>query len=118
MPTACNARRMVETAAHLADHVIPRLPVRQWVLSVPKRLLRYCARPAFALQRLREIDAERLVYESVKPGAGGSVTLILSLYCLANGEAAIVGRRQCIAKPSSRLRSGSDGQGREPSLTL
>ncbi|MBK7237549.1 MAG: transposase zinc-binding domain-containing protein [Sterolibacteriaceae bacterium] len=35
---ACNARRMVETAAHLADHVIPRLPVRQWVLSVPKRL--------------------------------------------------------------------------------
>jgi hypothetical protein len=26
---ACNARRMVETAAHLADHVMPRLPVRQ-----------------------------------------------------------------------------------------
>jgi Putative transposase len=52
-----------------------------------ERLLRYCARPAFALERLREIDAERLVYESVKPGAGGSVTLMLSLYCLANGEA-------------------------------
>jgi len=29
---------MVQTAAHLADHVFPRLPVRQWVLSVPKRL--------------------------------------------------------------------------------
>jgi hypothetical protein len=29
---------MVETAAHLCDHVFPRLPVRQWVLSVPKRL--------------------------------------------------------------------------------
>ncbi len=29
---------MVETAAHLADHVFPRLAVRQWVLSVPKRL--------------------------------------------------------------------------------
>jgi len=27
---ACNARRMVETAAHLADHVMPRLAVRQW----------------------------------------------------------------------------------------
>ena len=25
---ACNTRRMVETAAHLADHVLPRLPVR------------------------------------------------------------------------------------------
>jgi hypothetical protein len=35
---SCNTRRMVETAAHLADHVIPRLPVRRWVLSVPKRL--------------------------------------------------------------------------------
>jgi len=35
---SCNTRRMVATAAHLADHVIPRLPVRQWVLAVPKRL--------------------------------------------------------------------------------
>lgn len=31
-------RRMAETAAHLVDHVFPRLPVRQWVLSLPKRL--------------------------------------------------------------------------------
>ena len=35
---SCNARRMVETAAHLVDHVLTPLPVRQWVLSVPKRL--------------------------------------------------------------------------------
>ena len=35
---SCNTRRMVEAAAHLADHVFPRLPVRQWVLAVPKRL--------------------------------------------------------------------------------
>ena len=26
---------MVETAAHLVGHVIPRVPVRQWVLSFP-----------------------------------------------------------------------------------
>ena len=26
---SCNTRRMVATAAHLADHVFPRLPVRQ-----------------------------------------------------------------------------------------
>lgn len=32
------------------------------------RLLQYCARPAFALERLREIDARHLVYESVRPG--------------------------------------------------
>jgi hypothetical protein len=35
---SCNTRRMVETAAHLVDHVIPRVPVRQWVLTVPKRV--------------------------------------------------------------------------------
>jgi hypothetical protein len=35
---SCNTRRMVETAAHLTDHVFPHLPVRQWVQSVPKRL--------------------------------------------------------------------------------
>ena len=29
---------MVATAAHLSDHVLPPLPLRQWVLSVPKRL--------------------------------------------------------------------------------
>ena len=36
---SCNTRRMVETAAHLVDHVFPTLPVRQWVLSVPKPVL-------------------------------------------------------------------------------
>ena len=40
---------MVETAAHLVDHVFPRLPVRQWVLAVPKRL-RYFLRDDAELQ--------------------------------------------------------------------
>jgi hypothetical protein len=35
---SCNAHRMVETAAHLVDHVFPKAPVRQWVLSLPKRI--------------------------------------------------------------------------------
>ena len=29
---------MAQTAAHLVDHVIPPVSVRQWVISVPKRL--------------------------------------------------------------------------------
>jgi putative transposase len=29
---------MAGVAAHVTDHVLPHLPVRQWVLSVPKRL--------------------------------------------------------------------------------
>ena len=40
---------MAETAAHLVDHVFPPLPVRQWVLSVPKRLRYFLERePAAA----------------------------------------------------------------------
>lgn len=35
---SCNTRRMDETAAHLVDHVFPQVPVRQWALSLPKRL--------------------------------------------------------------------------------
>jgi hypothetical protein len=30
--------RMAETAAHLVEHVFPRVPVRQWVVTFPKRL--------------------------------------------------------------------------------
>ena len=32
---SCGGRRMSELAAHLVDRVIPRVPVRQWVLSLP-----------------------------------------------------------------------------------
>ncbi|GAB4351696.1 MAG: hypothetical protein Kow0060_01100 [Methylohalobius crimeensis] len=43
---SCNTRRMVETAAHLVDEVFPQVPVRQWVLSFPKRLRYFLARDA------------------------------------------------------------------------
>jgi Putative transposase/Transposase zinc-binding domain len=43
---SCNSRRMVATAAHLTDHVLPPLPVRQWVLAVPKRLRYFLHRDA------------------------------------------------------------------------
>jgi len=55
-----------------------------------ERLLRYCARPAFALERLRQIDAEHLVYESTKPGPGGSVSLILTPMELLDRLAALI----------------------------
>jgi len=34
----CGGRRMTELAAHISDHVLPNVPVRQWVLTVPHRL--------------------------------------------------------------------------------
>ena len=35
-----------------------------------ERLLRYCARPPFALERLQQRDAEHLLYAASKPGPG------------------------------------------------
>jgi hypothetical protein len=35
---SCGGRRMTERAAHLVDGVIPPVPVRQWVLTLPFRL--------------------------------------------------------------------------------
>jgi hypothetical protein len=32
---SCTGRRMADTARHLVDNVIPEVPVRQWVLSMP-----------------------------------------------------------------------------------
>jgi hypothetical protein len=36
--SSCLGRRMCDFAAHLRDHVMPRAPVRQWVLTVPHGL--------------------------------------------------------------------------------
>ena len=87
----CNARRMVATAAQLTDHVLPRLPVRQWVLAVPKRL-------RYFLQRDADLQgaALRLFLRTVEhclrahsPGAGtaarlGAVAFIHRFGCTLN----------------------------------
>ena len=69
---SCNARRMVETAAHLVDYVLPPLPVRQWVLSVPKRLRPFPHHnPAIAGVVLRIfLRAIRATLRDASPGAG------------------------------------------------
>lgn len=38
---SCNQRAMVETAAHLIDSVLPRVPFRQFVISFPLRVRHY-----------------------------------------------------------------------------
>jgi len=60
----CNGRHMAQTAAHLADHVIPPVPVRQWVISVPKRLRGMLAdrpRAVAALTKIFLDEVERLL---------------------------------------------------------
>ena len=38
---ACGTLTMVKTAAQLIEHVIPPIPVRQWVISFPLRIRHY-----------------------------------------------------------------------------
>ena len=40
---SCQGRTMADTAAHLVDRVLPRVPIRQWVLTLPYPLRYRCA---------------------------------------------------------------------------
>jgi len=57
---SCNGRHMAQTAAHLADHVIPPVPVRQWVISVPKRLRGFLADRPTAVAALTRIFLDEI----------------------------------------------------------
>jgi hypothetical protein len=68
---------MVQTAAHLVDPVFPRQPVRQWVLSVPKRLSYFLQHDAAVAGSVLPIVL-RGVEETLRPsspGAGSRVRL-------------------------------------------
>lgn len=88
---SCGARRMVETAAHLVDHVIPRVPVRQWVLSfpIPLRLL-FAAHPELltpVLQTVHRVISTFLIQQAGlkrAEAATGAVTLIQRFGSAAN----------------------------------
>jgi hypothetical protein len=51
---------MAQTAAHLADHVIPPVPMRQWVISVPRRLRGILADRPQAVTTLSRIFLEEI----------------------------------------------------------
>ncbi len=71
---SCNTRRMAETAAHLTDHVFPRLPVRQWVLSVPKRLRYFMQRDGAVLNMVLHIFL-RVIAQSLQAHCPGALSV-------------------------------------------
>jgi len=88
---SCGARRIVQTAAHLLDHVIPRVPVRQWVLSLPLALrLLLAAQPKRVTPVLQVVH--RVIARSLLDQAGlkaaqadsGAITLIQRVGSAAN----------------------------------
>ncbi len=88
---SCGARRMSQTAAHLVDHVIPHVPVRQWVLSlpIPLRVL-LAAQPELVtpvLQVVQRVIPRHLLDDAglrADEGHGGAVTLIQRFGSAAN----------------------------------
>lgn len=80
---SCGARRMVETAALLADEVLPEQPLRQWVLSLPHALRFLLATNPAALTRVLAV-VTRAIAGFVLARAGltratghtGAVTLV------------------------------------------
>jgi len=88
---SCGARRMSQTAAHLVDHVIPHVPVRQWVLSlpIPLRVL-LAAQPELVTSVLQVVQRvlTRHLLDSAQleadEGHGGAVTLIQRFGSAAN----------------------------------
>jgi hypothetical protein len=72
---------MAEVAAHLVDEVFPPLPVRQWVLSVPKRLRYFLQRDPEALSAvlhivLRVIEARLRQRSRCVGGQLGAVSFV------------------------------------------
>jgi hypothetical protein len=83
---SCAGRRMAQTAAHLVEGVMPWVPTRQWVVSVPIPL-RYWTAPSRDLTAqvqsiIRTTIAQFYVNQAVKRGAErqkvqpGSVTFL------------------------------------------
>lgn len=56
--SSCNTRSMVETAAHHVENLIPCIPVRQWVISFPKRIRYYLQTDAILQEVLHTVVAE------------------------------------------------------------
>ncbi|MDO8349366.1 MAG: transposase [Planctomycetota bacterium] len=52
---SCGTRRMADTAAWLVDRVLPAVPFRQWVLSLPYRVRLLCAYDADVCAGVRRI---------------------------------------------------------------
>ena len=83
--SSCGGRRMADTAAHLVDRVLPRVPVRQWVLSLPYTLRYHMAYDARLTSAILQIFVRRMfaslrnrarIRWSIKNPQCGAVTLV------------------------------------------
>ena len=110
---SCTTRRMQGTATHLVDRVVPSVPVRQWVLSLPRWARFLLARDPLLITRtldrsLRAIfnslrrRARKAGFRCPQVGAitfvqrfGGGLNLNVHFHCLCGAQ-----HKQCSAEPA------------------
>ena len=80
---SCTTRRMAATAAHPIEHGFPRVPVRQWVISFPRRLRYILHRDPVLLGRVRrcvlrtiETGLRRLCPDAPRHSRFGAVSFV------------------------------------------
>jgi len=107
---SCGGRRMTERAAHLVDEVLPPVPVRQWVLTLPYRL-RYLlawdhglARAVLAVyaRTLLEYYRRQAHSHGIRDGRTGTVTVI-QRFDPGRRLPWPAGRRQLYGSPKGRV---------------
>jgi hypothetical protein len=85
-----------------------------------ERLLRYCARPPFALERLEVLDEHRVIYRLPKPRRDGATALSLTPLELIDHLAGLIPpprrhrhRYHGVLAPNSPLRAAATASGRD-----
>ena len=81
---SCLGRRMCQTTANLLDHVLPKVPLRQWVLTLPHALRRRVAYDGNVFSKVSRQFTEsvlgwyrrRLTNEGAPAGRGGAVVVM------------------------------------------
>jgi hypothetical protein len=72
---SCGGRRMAQTAAHLVDEVLPHVPVRQWVLTMPMPVRLWLARRPRLLEDVLGVFVEVVsCWYQGQPGCAGGRT--------------------------------------------
>jgi hypothetical protein len=98
--------------------------IEGWDRDGLERLVRYCARPPFALERLEASGADRLVYHLSKPGPDGRTDLTLTPLELIDRLAALIPpprlhrhRYHGVLAPNAPLRAAVTALARESAAT-
>jgi len=110
--------------AHSGFSVDAVVRIAAWDRAGLERLVRYCARPPFALARLQASGADRLVYHLSKPGPDGRTDLILTPLELIDRLAALITlpclhrhRYHGVLAPNAPLRAAVTALARAPAAT-